>query len=262
MKRLGLLLFLSLFVNQLSAIELLTKEIEYEVEGVKHSGYLAVDTSNTAKRPGVLVFHEWWGHNDYARQRAEMLAQLGYVAFAVDMYGDDKHADHPKDAGKFAKEVFDNMPLAEKKMLAALDILHAQQLTDTDKTAAIGYCFGGAMVLHLARTGADIDVVASFHGSLGTQSPANEETLKAKVLVFHGAADPFIPPEQVEAFLAEMKQANADLEFISYPDVKHSFTSPAADVFSERFDLPALEYNEVADKDSWSKMLNYFESIF
>ena len=242
--------------------EIVTQEIEYQVEDVKLTGYIAYDSAINAKRPGVLVVHEWWGHNQYARSRTEKLAELGYVAFAVDMYGDGKLAEHPDDAGKFMREVTSNMPLAEKRMAAALDVLNQQAATDTTKTAAIGYCFGGAMVLHLARIGTDIDAVASFHGSLGTQSPAKQDQVKAKVLVLHGEDDPFIPDEQVEAFKEEMQNANVDYEFVAYPNVKHSFTNPQADEFSEKFGLPALKYDQHADEDSWSRMQDFFEQTF
>ena len=267
MKYLSIFFILVFFVLDVYAEEatesnIITHEIEYEVENTKLTGYLAFDVSTKDKRPGVLVVHEWWGHNQYARNRAEMLAKLGYVAFAVDMYGDGKLAQHPDDAGKFMKEVTSNMPLAEKRMAAALDVLNEQALTDTSKTAAIGYCFGGAMVLHLARIGTDIDGVVSFHGSLGTGSPAQKDTVIAKVLVLHGDADPFIPKEQVDAFKEEMQNAGVRYEFVGYPNVKHSFTNPQADEFSEKFDLPALEYNQHADEDSWRRMQAFFEQIF
>ncbi|MEJ2115492.1 MAG: dienelactone hydrolase family protein [Gammaproteobacteria bacterium] len=241
---------------------IVTKEIEYQVAGTKLNGYLAYDASIENKRPGVLVVHEWWGHNEYARKRAKMLAKLGYVAFAVDMYGEGKLAEHPDDAAKFMKQVTSNMLIAEKRLSAALDVLHQQKLSDNSKTAAIGYCFGGAMVLHLARIGSDIDGVVSFHGSLGTQTPANKNAIKARVLVLHGEDDPFIPQEQVELFKQEMQNAGAKYEFIAYPNVKHSFTNPQADEFAKKFNLPALEYNQHADEDSWVRMQNFFELIF
>ena len=239
-----------------------TEEISYQVGDTNLNGYLTYDSSTDNKRPGILVVHEWWGHNEYARKRAEMLAELGYVAFAVDMYGDGKLAQHPDDAGKFMKQVTANMPLAEKRLSAALEVLNQQAVTDISKTAAIGYCFGGAMVLHLARIGTDIDGVVSFHGSLGTQTPAIKDAVKARVLVLHGEEDSFIPPEQVDAFKEEMQNAGAKYEFIGYPNVKHSFTNPQADEFSEKFNLSALEYNQHADEDSWKRMQAFFEQIF
>ena len=239
-----------------------SKEITYQVDDTKLTGYLAYDSSTDTKRPGILVVHEWWGHNEYARKRAEMLAELGYVAFAVDMYGDGKLAQHPKEAGKFMQEVISNMPVAEKRMAAALQELNKQSVTDTSKTAAIGYCFGGAVVLHMARIGTEIDGVVSFHGSLSTQSPALNDHVQAKILVFHGEDDPFIPIEQVQAFKEEMQNASVNFTFIAYPGVKHSFTNPQADEFNEKFNLPALQYNQHADEDSWKRMQAFFEQIF
>ena len=245
-----------------AAYEIETQVIEYQADEAILTGYLAYNKNLTGKRPGILVVHEWWGHNEYARKRAVELAKLGYVAFAVDMYGDGKLADHPSDAGKFMKEVTSNLAVAEKRMRAAMRVLHEHESTDKDKTAAIGYCFGGDMVLHLARIGTDIDGVVSFHGSLGTQSPAKPNTVTAKVLVLHGEDDPFIPADQVEGFKAEMDSADVDYEFIAYPNVKHSFTNPQADEFSQKFDLPALQYDQHADEDSWSRMQEFFDMIF
>lgn len=258
------LLMLSVCVQaaDVQSSNIITEDIEYQVDNTKLNGYLAYDSSIDKKRPGILVVHEWWGHNEYARNRAEMLAELGYVAFAVDMYGDGKLAQHPEDAGKFMKQVTANMSLAEKRLSAALKVLNQQAVTDNSKTAAIGYCFGGGMVLHLARIGADIDGVVSFHGSLGTQNPAKKDTVKARVLILHGEEDSFIPPEQVDAFKEEMQIAGVKYEFIAYPNVKHSFTNPQADEFSEKFNLAALEYNQHADEDSWNRMQMFFDQIF
>ncbi len=256
-------LFLYMFSSALwAASNIHTQEITYQVDGVTLTGYLAYDSTVDVKRPGVLVVHEWWGHNAYARKRAEMLAGLGYVALAVDMYGDGKLAEHPKDAGKFMQEVTSNMTLAEKRFNAARKVLNDQAQTDAEKNAAIGYCFGGTMVLHMARTGADLDGVVSFHGSLSTKSPAKANAVSAKVLVLHGNADPLIPPEQVDVFKQEMDVADVDYEFIGYPDIKHSFTNPEADNFRVKFDLPALQYDAEADADSWKRMQVFLSSIF
>ena len=252
----------NLFASEEQTKNLYTQEIEYQSDDALLTGYLAYDPNLEHKRPGVLVVHEWWGHNQYARKRAEMLAEQGYVAFAVDMYGDGKLADHPEDAGKFMQQITSNMPLAEMRLAQALKILNQQEVTDSTKTAAIGYCFGGAMVLHLARIGTDIDGVVSFHGSLGTSSPAQKNSVKAKVLVLHGEDDAFIPPEQVDAFKSEMKHAGVQYEFISYPNVKHSFTNPEADQFREKFNLSAVQYDQHADEDSWNRMLKFFTQIF
>jgi dienelactone hydrolase len=234
------------------AVEIIGEEVTYEADGTVLKGYIAYDAS-AGPRPGVLVVHEWWGHNDYVRDRARMLAVMGYTAFALDMYGDGKVATHPEDAQKFMMEVLANLDAAEARFRAAKLVLQEHPSTDPDDIAAIGYCFGGAVVLHMARSGEDLDAVASFHGSLGTQSPAQPGMIKARLLVANGADDPFVPAAEVEAFRAEMAAAGADLNFISYPGVVHSFTRPGATEIGEQFDLP-LRYDEAADKDSWSQL--------
>jgi len=238
-----------------------TEEVEYAAGGVKLKGYLAYDGSIKGTRPGVLVVHEWWGHNEYARKRARMLAELGYTALAVDMYGSGKKADHPDDAARFMNEVLDNMERGEARFNAALAILKRHPATDPKRIAAIGYCFGGGVVLHMARIGADLRGVASFHGSLVSSHTPEPGSVKAKILVLHGADDRFTTPEQIEAFKSEMEKARVDYRFIAYPGAMHSFTNPDADRFAERFDLP-LRYNEKADKLSWEEMKGFFEEIF
>ena len=237
------------------------EEVEYKSGDTVMKGYLAYDDSLSGKRPGVLVVHEWWGHNEYARKRARMLAELGYTAFAVDMYGEGKQASHPEDAGKFAGEVRSNMPEAESRFNAAKDILKHHKTTNPDKIAAIGYCFGGGVVLELARRGIDLDAVVSFHGSLATNNPAKAGDIKARVLVCHGADDPFVKPEQVSALKTEMKNANANFTFKEYAGAKHAFTNPGADAFGKKFNLP-LEYNEQADKQSWEDMKVFLQDAF
>jgi dienelactone hydrolase len=261
MKPLATALLLLAFSVQPAWAEIQGTEITYQAGDTTLKGYLAVNTAKKGPRPGVLVVHEWWGHNDYARKRARMLAELGYTAFAVDMYGDGKTADHPDDAGKFASEVRKNMPVAKARFLAAMELLQAHPSVNPEKIAAIGYCFGGGVALEMARLGVDLAGVASFHGSLGTANPAQKAQVKAKLLVLNGAADPFVNPEQIEQFKQEMTRAEVDFKFINYPGAKHAFTNPDADGFGQRFKLP-LEYNEPADRESWAEMLNFFESIF
>lgn len=237
------------------------EDVEYEGGGVTMKGYIAYDDSITGKRPGVLVVHEWWGHNDYARERARMLAKLGYTALAVDMYGDGKTADHPKDAGAFAGEVRKNMDVASSRFEAAKKVLSEHKNTDKNHIAAIGYCFGGGIVLEMARRGVDLDAVVSFHGSLNTQSPVQAGKVKAKILVCHGEADPFVKPDAVTAFKQEMKNAKVDYQFKSYPDAKHAFTNPAATEKGKMFNIP-IEYNEAADKQSWEDMKVFLAEVF
>ena len=203
-------------------------EVEYEGGGATMRGWFAYDANRSGPRPGVLVVHEWWGTNDYTRRRARMLAEMGYAALAVDMYGDGRQADHPEQAKAFMDEVMSDMAAAEARFRAAQEWLAAQPQTDAEHIAAIGYCFGGAVVLHMARAGDDLDGVASFHGMLATDRPARPGRVQAAALVCHGADDPFVPAEQVEAFRTEMAKASVDLEFHAYPGAVHAFTNPAA----------------------------------
>jgi len=190
-----------------------------------------------------------------------MLAELGYTALAVDMYGNGKQANHPDDAGKFAAAVRNNMPEAEARFRAAMDLLRGHKTVDARHIAAIGYCFGGGIVLEMARRGLDLDGVVSFHGSLGTANPAKKGMVKARVLVLNGADDPFTKPEQIKAFKQEMEQAGVDYRFINYPGAKHAFTNPDATELGKRFGLP-LAYNAEADKNSWAEMQRFLKDVF
>lgn len=241
--------------------EIRSEVVNYQIAGQTFQGYLSYDDAITGKRPGVLVVHEWWGHNAYARKRADMLAKLGYTAFALDMYGAGKLADHPDDAKKFMQAVLADINVAETRFNEAKRILQNQPTVDAGRIAAIGYCFGGGNVLHMARQGTDLAGVVSFHGSLTTNTPAQAGQIKAKILVLNGADDPFVTTEQIAAFKQEMQSAGADFEFVNYPGVKHSFTNSDADDFGERFDMP-LVYNAEADKDSWQRMQQFLRQVF
>lgn len=237
------------------------EEVTYRADSTDLKGYLAYDSSIEGKRPGILVVHEWWGHNDYVRKRADMLAELGYTALALDMYGDGKQAEHPDDAGKFAMAVMQNIETGEKRFNAALELLKSQETVNPEHIAAIGYCFGGGVVLHMARIGTDIDGVVSFHGSLASLHKPEPGTVKAKILVCHGEADAFATQEQVDAFKQELDDAGADYTFITYPDAKHSFTSPEADAKAAEFNIP-VGYNKAADEKSWQDMRNFFNDLW
>jgi len=261
MFKLLLALSVSLCISVTAHAQTEGKEIVYQVNGSEFAGYLAYDDAVKGKRPGILVLHEWWGHNPYARKRAEMLAGLGYTAFALDMYGTGKLAEHPDDAKAFMMAATGNVPELKKRFNSALDILLEHPSVDREKTAAIGYCMGGGISLNMARAGVDLDGVVVFHGSLGSKEPVKEGQIKAEILVFTGAADPFVPAEQVAAFEQEMKSAGVVYSLTSYPGVKHSFTNPDADAFGKQFDMP-LAYDKAADEDSWKQMLVFFQRIF
>ncbi len=256
---LSLVLAAAVFAPARAAIE--GKEVEYSADGVVMKGYLAYDKGFTGKRPGVLVVHEWWGLNEYARTRARMLAGMGYTALAVDMYGEGKQAAHPDDAGKFSSELMKEFDVAKARFTAAMEFLKKQPTVDPGRIAAIGYCFGGGIVLNMARQGVDLRGVASFHGSLVAVKPAQPGAVKAKILVLHGADDTFVTPEQIEAFKNEMKNAGADFQFIVYPGATHSFTNPDADKYAKKFNLP-LRYNAEADKKSWEDLRKFLAMVF
>jgi dienelactone hydrolase len=240
--------------------KIIGKNVEYTAGGVTLKGYLAYDSKIKGKVPGILVVHEWWGLNDYARKRAKMLAELGYTALAVDMYGEGKQATHPDEAGKFSSEVMKNFDTAKARFLAGEDFLKKQPTVDPDRIAAVGYCFGGGVVLNMARQGADLKGVASFHGMLGAVKPAEPGMIKARLLVLHGGDDKFTTPEQIEAFKQEMKNAGADFQFIVYPGAMHGFTNPDATAYGKKFNIP-LAYNKKADKESWDEMKKFFGEI-
>jgi len=252
---------LSLALIPLAQAEIITETLTYTVDGQEYTGHLAYDDGVVGKRPGVLVVHEWWGLNEHARNKAEDLAKLGYTALALDMYGTGKRASHPEDAKKFMQAVMGNMDAAEQRFRAAMELLQDQPTVDPERIAAQGYCFGGAVVLHMARRGVDLDGVVSFHGNLSTQIPAAPGTVKARVQVYTGGADPFVPTKQVTDFVAEMQDAGVDLMMRSYAGVKHSFTNPGADAKGEEFGLP-LEYDAHADQDSWDGMQAFYREIF
>ena len=240
--------------NLLAALK--TKTIEYKQGDTVLEGYLAWDDSSTAKRPAVIVVHEWWGNNDYSHKRAEMLAGLGYVGFAVDVFGKGKQTTDPKQATEWATAIRNDIPTGLARLQAGLDTLKAQPRVDTDRIAAIGYCFGGSCVLHMARNNFPLRGVVSFHGSLAGGSP-NPQPIKPKILACHGANDTFESPEEVNAFMEEMKKANADWQFNIYSGAVHAFTNPDAD----KFGIPGVAYNKEADQRSWQAMRDFFAEI-
>jgi dienelactone hydrolase len=250
-----------LVVAGVASAGLVEREVEYTDGATTMRGFLVYDDQQEGLRPGVIVVHEWWGLNEYARGRARELAKEGYIALAVDMYGEGRQAEHPNDARLFATEVMKNKAVGVSRFRAGRAFLEQQPQTDPARLAAIGYCFGGAVVLHMARIGEDLRLVASFHGSLGTDSPARPREVRARVLVYHGGADTLVPASDVAAFEKEMQLAEADFRVIVYPDAPHSFTVPEADAKAAEFNLP-IGYNEEADRASWSDFLANLREVF
>lgn len=239
--------------------EVRSAPVAYTDGGDKLTGYLYWNDAIEGKRPGVLVVHEWWGLNDYARRRAEMLAELGYVAFAVDMYGGDKVTSHPAQAGEWMKATVSNLDGWRRRAQKGLEKLSSLAITDTDRLAAIGYCFGGATVMQLAYAGADLDAVVSFHGSLPLPKAQSEAAgFKGRVLIEHGNDDAFVPQEKVDAFKSAMNEAGVDLVFNGYDGARHSFTNPDAG----NFGIDNLKYDEAADEASWRSMLQTLNAVF
>lgn len=261
MKRISaLLLALGLCASAPLFAEISSREVSYKAGSVTAKGFLAIPEGK-GKHPGVLVVHEWWGMDGYARKRASMLAELGYVALAVDMYGEGKVATHPKDAGAFAEEVKNNMPEARKRFEAALKFLQKQPEVDAKKIAAIGYCFGGGIVLQMAAEAVPgLDAVACFHGSLTAEVPKGVKPT-ASMLVCNGGADSFVTHEAIADFKKRMEAAGVDLTFTNYPGAKHGFTNPEADRVAIEFDLN-VGYNAEADKSSWEQMQEFLKAAF
>ncbi|MDT3708100.1 MAG: dienelactone hydrolase family protein [Thiobacillus sp.] len=253
-------LALSLLVFTSSALAAVVgKDVSYKAGDTVMKGYLAYDDAVKGKRAGVLVVPEWWGANDYGRKRARMLASEGYVALVVDMYGDGKTADNPQEAGALAGGVNKNPHVAYARVDAARHFLDGQPNVKKGVTAALGYCFGGGVVLNVARAGMPLKAVVSYHGVLATDISVKPGDIKAKLRIFHGEADPIVPPEQVEAFKAEMDNAKADYMFVAYPGVKHTFTNREADSYAAQFGLP-LKYDPAADADSWARTLEFLKA--
>ena len=238
-----------------------TEDVSYAAAGTTLRGHLAVDDAKAGKRPGILVVHEWWGLNDYIRRRAGMLAESGYTALAADMYGQGRTATDPSEAGTLMNGVLADRTAGETRFRAAYDRLKAHDTVDPARVAAIGYCFGGAVVLHAARLGMPLAAVVSFHGALGSMHRPTPGGVKAKILVCHGAADALVPDADVVAFKQEMDAARADYRFVAYPGARHGFTNPEADTSGKKFGIP-LGYDPEADRRSWQDMQELFARVF
>ncbi len=251
-------LALLLLAAELAVAEVRTERVPYRHGDLQLEGYLAWDDALPGKRPGVLVVHEWWGLNDYVRGRAQQLAGMGFVAFALDMYGKGKVTDHPDQAGTWMKEVQANVKGWRERATAGLDVLRGHDLVDPHRLAAIGYCFGGATVLQLAYGGAPVKGVVSFHGALPIPSVTQAPLSAPKILVAHGNADPFVPDEQVTRLRAKLDAAGFDWRLTVYAGARHGFTNPEAG----QYGLDALKYDKRADERSWTHMLLFFDEIF
>ena len=242
-------------------MNILTNRIEYTVGDATHQGYLAYDDEVAEARPGVIIVHEWWGLNDYIVNRAHMLAELGYVALAIDMYGGGQTADNPDDAGGLMTGVLNDMETGTTALKAGYQLLLDQPGVDPARTAAIGYCFGGAMVLHMARIGLPLSAVASFHGALGSFHTADPGSIGARILVCHGEADSMVTMDDLEGFKAEMDAAQANYEVMVLPGAKHGFSSPEATANGEKYRID-VGYQEEADQASWAKLQELFGQVF
>jgi dienelactone hydrolase len=238
--------------------EVRTKVVEYQQGDTTLEGVVVYDDAVTGKRPGVLVVHQWKGLGDYEKKRAEMLAKLGYAVVAADIYGKGVRPDNPKDAGAMAGKYKSDRALLRARVNAGLELLKKQPQVDATRLAAMGYCFGGTTALELARSGADIKGVVSFHGALNTPTPEDAKNIKGKVLALHGADDPFVPAAEVTAFEEEMRKAHVDWQLVAYGNSVHSFTDWGAGNDNSK----GAAYNEKADKRSWEAMKTFFAEIF
>ena len=237
--------------------ELQTQMVRYKDGEVALQGYFAWDDTIKGKRPGILVVHEWWGLNDYVRKRANMLAKLGYLAFAVDMYGHDKVTEHANQASEWMQQITSNVDAWQKRALLGLDIMRTHDVVDRQRTAAIGYCFGGATVMQLTYAGAALAGVVSFHGSLPVPTPEQAKMIRSRVLIAHGSADTFIPSERIVSFQNALNGADVDWQMIVYGGARHGFTNPDADLHG----MDNLRYHKVADERSWQDMQRFLKEI-
>ncbi len=252
--RIAVAVLASAALSPAARAEVRTQEIDYRQGATPLRGFLAYDDASDAKRPGVIVVHEWWGLNAYAREQAVRLARAGYVAFAADMSGNGKVARHPQDAQAFAQEASRDPKTLAARFDAAMAVLRSLPRVDASRIAAVGYCFGGGVALAMARAGEPLAAVATFHGSVPPPAPIEKGAVKARILVQTGGADPMVPVQKVEAFADRLRAAGAKVEVVVYPGAEHSFTVPDAD----QAGVEGLRYDPEAARKSWAKMLDFF----
>jgi dienelactone hydrolase len=243
-----------------TAVNLKEENVTYKSDTTTLNGFIVYNSNSSEKRPAVLVVPEWWGLNEYPKQRARQLAELGYIAMAVDFYGNGKNAANPQEAGQMATPFYQDPQLVKSRIDAALSKLKEYSQVDTSRIAAIGYCFGGSMVLTAAKLGENFKGVVSFHGGLAG-IPPKKELLKSDILVCHGEADSFVPEADVVQFKKSLDSINAPYTFKSYANATHAFTNPAADENARNFKMP-IAYNAAADSASWNDMKTFFGKIF
>lgn len=250
------------FINfkSMLALNIKSEEVTYNSDGVTCKGMVAYDADLKGKRPAILVVPEWWGCNDYVRTRAKQLAELGYIAIAVDMYGEGKIADNPAKAQEYAMVYYKDAELAVKRLNAAIEKIKSYQETDANKIAAIGYCFGGSMVLNAAKMGVSFIGVVSFHGGLAGV-PAKEGIVKSKILVCHGGADKFVSKEDIDGFKKNLDDFKVNYTFKVYDGATHAFSNPDATANGVKFNIP-IAYNAEADKNSWADMKLFLTDMF
>lgn len=242
-------------------MDIITQRLEFQVGDTTHNAYLAFDEQSAGAKPGVLVLHEWWGLNDNIRRRVHMLAELGYAAMAIDLFGDGRVATNPDEAASMMNAALGDLQHTAVILEQGYQLLAAQTIVDAEHTAAIGYCFGGAMALHAARSGLPLSGVVSFHGALGATMPITKGDVKAQILVCQGEADSMATMQDMEAFKVEMDAAGVSYQVITYAGAKHGFTNPEADNNAAKYGLD-LGYDQQADEQSWEAMQTFFKQVF
>lgn len=258
-------LLISIFLSSTAhakGLEIQTKEVSYASGTTQLKGFFAwpILKDSSKKVPGILVIHEWWGENEYARSRAKQLAELGYAAFALDMYGDGKTTEDPKQAGQMMNDTIKSGKIKER-FDAALEALKKETIVDAERVAAIGYCFGGNIVLSMARAGEPLQAVVSFHGAIPEKAPIAKDTVKAEVLVLHGADDKMVTQASVDEFEKDMRASGAKIKVIKYKGALHAFTNPDATKLGTMHGIP-IGYNREADEKSWKEMKDLFHKVF